>query len=544
MNSECQVRGNTHSCSCVRDYIGNPFEGCRPECVENSECLSNKACIKFKCINPCVGACGLNAECYVKNHIPVCTCMQGYTGDSFRQCTPVTVVALPKNDCDDSICGPNSQCRILNGRGVCECLHGYFGDPNGAGCKPECVISSDCQKNRICLRSKCIDPCEGTCGYGAQCTTVNHNPICSCPPLTEGNPFIECHARKKDKPSNPCYPSPCSENGICKIHNNNAICIYPECVTNEDCESNSACLNKKCSNPCINACGLNSVCETVNHNPVCICPKGFYGSPFIACKRQSEEIPHVKPECILDSECSNDKACVANKCMNPCLQSNICSQNAQCRVQNHRPLCVCNEGFAGNAHISCFRIGCQSDSECPNNKACINEECINPCTYTKCGENTNCSPEYHKGRCYCKDEYFGNPLVKCLPRGCRSNDECDYNLACVNSQCRDPCDCGQGAECRVNNHIAHCQCPDGYEGNPRTACIQRKIEYKPKCSQDEDCSTKLACISAECKNPCSLRDYCGKNSNCKVIDTLPVRTMICECLPGFINSENGCVKGT
>lgn len=68
------------------EYYGNPYEGCRPECVLNTDCASNKACSNYKCKNPCPGTCGQNAECQVVNHLPMCSCYQGYTGDPFRFC--------------------------------------------------------------------------------------------------------------------------------------------------------------------------------------------------------------------------------------------------------------------------------------------------------------------------------------------------------------------------------------------------------------------------------------------------------------------------
>lgn len=45
----------------------------------------------------------------------------------------------------------------------------------------------------------------------------------------------------------------------------------------------------------------------------------------------------------------------------------------------------------------------------------------------------------------------------------------------MRGECRDPCTtvpppCGVGARCRVINHRTICQCPDGYEGDPRDLC--------------------------------------------------------------------------
>ena len=69
--------------------IGSP-PNCRPECVINSDCPSDKACISRKCQDPCPGLCGVNAYCRVRNHIPICVCNQGYEGDPFSRCTRIT----------------------------------------------------------------------------------------------------------------------------------------------------------------------------------------------------------------------------------------------------------------------------------------------------------------------------------------------------------------------------------------------------------------------------------------------------------------------
>ena len=73
-------------CECLPEYIGNPYESCRPECVLSTECPRDKACIRNKCRDPCPGTCGQNARCDVINHIPTCSCPPGFTGDPFFNC--------------------------------------------------------------------------------------------------------------------------------------------------------------------------------------------------------------------------------------------------------------------------------------------------------------------------------------------------------------------------------------------------------------------------------------------------------------------------
>lgn len=81
-NSEC----NNGICTCLNEYFGDPYIGCKPECIMNIDCSTDKVCSRNKCINPCPGACATTAECVVYNHIPMCTCPQGTTGNAFREC--------------------------------------------------------------------------------------------------------------------------------------------------------------------------------------------------------------------------------------------------------------------------------------------------------------------------------------------------------------------------------------------------------------------------------------------------------------------------
>lgn len=95
------------------------------------------------------------------------------------------------NPCSPSPCGPNSQCKELNGQAICSCLPEYIGSP--PSCRPECVISSECNHDKACIGQKCKDPCPGMCGYNAHCQTINHSPICTCTTGYTGNPFSQCY---------------------------------------------------------------------------------------------------------------------------------------------------------------------------------------------------------------------------------------------------------------------------------------------------------------------------------------------------------------
>lgn len=87
-NSQCRVINQQPVCSCLPEYIGSP-PGCRPECTVSVECPLDKACINQKCSDPCPGSCGINANCAVVNHSPICSCEKENTGDPFTRCFPI-----------------------------------------------------------------------------------------------------------------------------------------------------------------------------------------------------------------------------------------------------------------------------------------------------------------------------------------------------------------------------------------------------------------------------------------------------------------------
>lgn len=84
------------ACSCQLGYHGDPYFGCRPECVYNTDCASDKICQQNKCVNPCIGTCGVNAICDIINHIPMCTCPKGMSGNAFVECRPSTGNYAPR----------------------------------------------------------------------------------------------------------------------------------------------------------------------------------------------------------------------------------------------------------------------------------------------------------------------------------------------------------------------------------------------------------------------------------------------------------------
>lgn len=211
------------------------------------------------------------------------------------------------------------------------------------------------------------------------------------PPSTEIQPVI----------TYPCTPSPCGPNSQCKDIGGSPSCsclsnfigsppsCRPECSINAECQSNLACINQKCRDPCPGSCGSEAICNIITHIPICSCPPGYTGDPFSYCQIKPTEIKPIetdpcnqspcganaqcdngictclseyqgdpyrgcRPECVLNNDCPRDKTCLKNKCKDPCPKT--CGQNAECNVINHIPMCSCLPDFTGNAFVVCHQI--------------------------------------------------------------------------------------------------------------------------------------------------------------------------------------------
>ncbi|KAF0298054.1 Neurogenic locus notch 3 [Amphibalanus amphitrite] len=598
-NADCQ----NGVCTCRDDYFGNPYVQCKPECVINSECPRDKACFRNKCRDPCVGVCGPNAQCNVVNHVPNCYCPADYQGDAFVSCElkPVTTPYTPDkeppvaviNPCYPNPCGRNTECREAGERAVCSCLPGYQGDPS-LGCRRECETSYECAPQLACIRFKCIDPCPGTCGINANCRVQNHVPECYCVDGYEGNPYMACQLQPGKsvqqlmtpaEPVDPCRPSPCGANAQCNVVGDRAACsclpgfidrppnCRPECVVHQDCRADQACIGQKCRDPCPGSCGVGADCLVRNHNPICSCPSGYTGDPFTQCTPRPQTAlvcrtrcsaaatasgsllpgrvrlqrtlhgkdgiaickcltgyfgnPYVqcKPECVSHAECPRNKGCENQKCIDPC--EGICAPSALCRVHDHVAMCYCPEGYQGDPFTACTPRPIT-----PRPTAPVEVE-RDPCEPTPCGPNTKCTSNNGVGVCSCLPNYQGNPIVGCRPE-CTSNDDCPLDKACGLQKCIDPCPgvCGPNAECKIMNHNPICYCVSGYTGNPNQGCrpipstvasctVQAVCSCvegyfgsppncRPECLVASDCANYLTCIDQRCTDPC--KGSCGLNT--------------------------------
>ena len=209
---------------------------------------------------------------------------------------------------------------------------------------------------------------------------------------------------------------------------------------------------------------------------------------------------------------------------------------------------------------------CTSDLECPNDKACINLQCLDPCTLRgACGINALCRVVMHKPRCSCPQCYIGLPRAVCRldpkcdptnqPRPSTSNSDCSSDSECPESlschaqtrECRDPCSssqprCEVNKKCQVRNHRPVCVCKHGFVVNEmgELTCAPDTMA----CLRDSDCSSNAACLNGKCQNPCNMRKKppCPADKACEVLDHRPICICLKNCNPSLsiCLRDNGC----
>ena len=90
-------------------------------------------------------------------------------------------------------------------------------------------------------------------------------------------------------------------------------------------------------------CGRYAQCKDISGVAACSCLPGYVGTP-----------PNCRPECLIHSECPSDKACINEKCRDPC--PGACGAYAECSVIQHNAVCRCQSGYEGDAFSACRRI--------------------------------------------------------------------------------------------------------------------------------------------------------------------------------------------
>lgn len=348
-------------------------------CGSYDDCPNDRACLENVCENPCYvnSICGPNTNCETQYHTPFCKCNEGYEGDPYssqegQQCEKSSY-------CEPNPCGPNSICKYVNGIISCSCKPGY-GTNNDGTCHPNI--------------KKGLKPLS----------------LSRHPPIPIPRPVVIKNATLSGPPGK-------------------------ECRFDIDCPDDKMCIQDKCENPCVNACGSGAVCHIRNHFPRCLCPEGTTGDPFYKCVPLFSEL--IGSSTVNPSQHNNSNR-DKGKPIDCGGEDSPCGPNTLCQASRGHFVCACPNNFAGDPYSTegCSKkdgyLKCDKDPDCPHFMTCLRHQgCVNPCDVKNvCQEGRSCVPFLHKPACLKTD----NVKVD-LPRDGLASDKEDDSNDELDSKC-------------------------------------------------------------------------------------------------------------
>ncbi|ODN00059.1 Adhesion G protein-coupled receptor E1 [Orchesella cincta] len=499
-------------CRCKDGYIGNPYVECKDKsltttttegfpspptttpsnsypndrCNSHKDCPNDRACIHNTCQDPCTiqSICGPDSYCNeTTHHIPVCKCKEGYTGDPYSS---QEGQKCESSHCKPNPCGENTICNYVRGIISCSCKPGFATHDDGV-CHPK-----DNNKEFP--------------------DNISHFPPPTSNPVSSSSPAII---------SSPSH----SHNG------------RKECYYDTDCPDSKMCIQDRCEDPCINACGSGAVCHVRNHFPRCNCPEGATGDPFYKCNPLFSEI--------LSSSASGSKETHEMNCGG---RFSPCGPNTVCQATSSYFVCACPNNFVGDPYSvrGCYRENgyqkCDHDERCPDYLACLRHKgCVNPCDVSNvCQPGRSCVPYRHRPACLKTANYEVE-----IPRDdlqIQTNDELDLteipvgvNSSCfIKSGVKIVSPCGSNSVCYdVDGKDYFCGCMVDFVGDPYVGCQPVK-----KCKNESACSSNEKCEGGFCQEQPEERNLCipskceNTTETCVIFRTTPLTAV---CLPAGEN---------
>ncbi|XP_030830249.1 uncharacterized protein LOC577184 isoform X4 [Strongylocentrotus purpuratus] len=422
--------------------------------VDTNECANTTICPTMSmCINT-VGSFS-------------CKCFEGYTftDNSNDTCTDL-------DECSANICSMDSNCTNSIGSFNCVCNMGYTGDGITCTDNDECEMVSTCQSNEDCINVPGSYNCSCASGYSGT------SPMCQ--------DIDEC-VQQTDQ---------CSQNCI-----NNVGSYGCSCKPGYELDADGFTCND--INECVTAndCGSNSMCNNTVGSYICTCNTGYMGAPP-------------------GSLCQDIDECVQ--------QTDRCSQNCINNVGSYG--CSCNPGFELDADgftcnvapgMECNAVldPCTGGGMCMNATGLIN--CTCPRGFSK----------YNDTHCQDIDECTAMTDNCDRSVGTCNNSPGSYNCSCTDgymlaadqrtcsdiNECVTANDCGSNSMCNntVGSYI--CTCNTGYMGSPPGSL----------CQDIDEC--------AGGSNPCTLA-----NEECVNTDG----SYQCVCAAGFVRTSGYCLTSS
>jgi cysteine-rich repeat protein len=424
-------------------------------------------------------------------------CQTRYEYDEFGFCNAT--------DCWGTYAVDNFYCDNQGG-GAClddMCLEGCYYDDASGGCieTSTCFRDSDCLGSEVCDldRFTCVPEdraqCqEGVCGdlvinAGEQCDDGNFfdGDGCSSACTLENFDAEDCAdwADNDFDGAIDCADSDCANDPFCF----GGFCGDGIVSTGEQCDDG----NNESGDGCDSLCQVEQVTNEICNDGADNDTDGTVDCADSDCAND----PACAPECVTDSDCGPGQVCT----------DGVCCDTGECIPNGRDPVCQFDYECGNGACVDGFcHDACIADSECPTGQTCQDGLCLtDPDGGDECVFNADCVADgngefcingiCHEG-CNSENDCAGNENCRgtiCQPDDlpsseCNVNADCPINgQECVNAVCRFACDndsdcetsCGTGSAC----DLGYCLFPN---------------EVNPECQVNEDCTSGLDCIDAQC----------------------------------------------
>ncbi|XP_068705354.1 fibropellin-1-like [Montipora foliosa] len=609
----CEEIENNYQCQCKTGYLGYNCEEknvCRPNpCMNDGQCVETSNSYRCYCRPGFIGKdcedldycdpnpCQNGGVCEQRLGFHECICREAYKGK----------VCELKRICFSNPCKNGGQCIEDDPSYPCICPRGY----SPPHCKVHVCDSSPCQNGGRCVPNK--EGKYWT--YRCKCSLLFKGQRCELPnpcvanPCLNGGTCIDTYSKYTGFPKDwdigylhyycacpPEYSGQKCEENLCLKCNANASCVHGRCICNEGFRGDGF----KCTvihDPCFpSPCQNNGTCtKGPDQSFDCTCPKGYY-PPL--CEKPPNDMCRPNP-CKNRGICVNEGGafrCICpadflppdctNKTVDPCIP-NPCQNKAKCHPSKDKksficqcegrfkpPLCTCDcpkGDLRNNPPILPQRCKETGDCYCPASadgkeysetpKGCERAR-GNPCSSNPCQND---------GRCFVNDDK--------LSFFCQCPDECSGDLCqnCNSDKICTPKHCKNGGTCIVVGRKPFCKCPLGYQppncvtkymqehnachpnpcqnggscrnvGLNKHKCICTAQYSGINCERDKcmDCDVQANCVNGRCK---CRRGYTGSGhrGDCKltlVCQTCPLNAVCvdgeCSCINGFYLINDIC----
>ncbi|KAM7535079.1 hypothetical protein Aperf_G00000094537 [Anoplocephala perfoliata] len=526
--------------------------------------------VYLNCQDPCTDVrCGYNAYC-LRGY---CYCNEGYEGDAFTECRPVSSSDRYHQQSVEDVCN------LPMDSGPChEPMLRYAYSPSSKRCQPFTYGGCQGNANNFETEEECKRRCESSGSTSSSGRRDQSGDICSLP--KEAGPCYDYVLRYAYNPST----SRCEMfyYGGCEGNANNFERLE-ECQQRCRISSSSRFgvmleLNVESSTKkLIRAKVFNVATMRIVTTDAVNVRKATAAIHIVnASLRKEQSVPNVSlsdqgDPCQLPADVGPCRASIRRFAFNPstrrceifiyggckgnannfetqqecetrCMASLQSSRPIQTRPQEnilelHASVCMTPLSFLNAVYLNCedpcanIRCGYNaycSDGYCYCNQGYegdANRECRpitrDPCANVRCGRNAYCTSGY----CYCNQGYEGDPNVEChaISSGelCNGN-RCGENAACVNGQCR---------------------CNDGYYGDPFQYCQfigGDLLSSNPRCRLPVDtgnCHNRLVKYGYDSRTgKCEQFYYTGCLGNENRFDTYEE----CERECGIVKAKDLC----